>query len=463
MKGTLNILYDNLLSLLETYTDTYAGYQAFEDRFANQQKKDRLFELAEKIAVLRDDVSNFKAANLILNNVQPLGTALSDLSLEFPDHPAGRFNEILMIIKIFDVLEQGTASSGNSFDLTLELDETIFCLDQIIRPMKRSNFLFEDQAAIENSVVLFSLSDLNELQTFIDGASFSVNLLLHLLEKLGQPAQPLSSGQYVLIRTAQLGQTEAIFSCAALHLVKGGKLVHEPVDYLGLPTVNASRRILSNLKFQQFSDSLMILSEYNNQHDILDKYLRIYHLIEHFMFRKPIVQLERRRNNLPFSIRDFRTLYKSIEQSEADAIKALLKAIFILQIEPNVTFANKIFADWEALGGHIADINQLNRLSELMLINGKSPFAYAEINEAMLADIFPKLVYAFRNSIVHNKATEFHLNHETMTVHHETGNVAQIVIERFLLPCLEEISFYLIIEDNDLVWYKNPHLTLFTN
>jgi len=462
MKATLNILYDNLLSLLETYTDTYAGYQAYEDGFADQQKKDRLFELAEKVAVLRNEVSISMAANLMFNNVQPLSTALSDLSLEFPDHPAGRFNEILMIIKIFDVLEQGAASSGNPIDLALELDENIFCLEQISRPMQRSNFLFEDPAAIDNSVVLFSLFDLIELQNFIDGASFSVNLLLHLLEKIGQPAQPLSAEQYVLIRAVQLGQSEAIFSCAALHLVKAGKLVHQPVDYTGLPVVNASRRILSNLKFQQFSDSLMILSEYNSQHDILDKYLRIYHLIEHFMFRKPIVQLERRRNNLPFSIRDFRTLYKNIEQSEADAIKALLKAVFILEIEPNMLFSRKIFADWQALGGHIANIDQLNRLLELMMINGKSPFVYADVNEAMLADIFPKLVYAFRNSIVHNKATEFHLNHETMTVHHETGNVAQTVIERFLLPCLEEISFYLIIEDNDLVWYHNPHLTLFT-
>lgn len=463
MKATLNILYDNLLPLLETYTDTFPGYQAYEDGFADQHKKDRLFELAEKVAVLRTDVSTSIAAGLMFNKAQQLSTALSDLSQEFPDHPAGRFNEALMIIKIFDVLEQGAANSGIPLDLALELDENIFCLEQIIRPMQRSNFLFEDPAAIDNSVVLFTLSDLTELQNFIDGASFSVGLLLHLLEKLGQPAQPLSSGQYVLIRTLQLGQTEAVFSCAALHLVKAGKLVHEPVDYMGLPTVNASRRILSNLKFQQFSDSLMILSEYNSQHDILDKYLRIYHLIEHFMFRKPIVQLERRRNNLPFSIRDFRTLYKNIDQSEADAIRALLKAVFVLEIEPHLSFSNKIFADWQALGGHIADINQLNSLFELMLINGKSPFVYADVNEAMLADIFPKLVYAFRNSIVHNKATEFHLNHETMTVHHATGNVAQTVIERFLLPCLEEISFYLIIEDNDLVWYHNPHLVLFND
>ncbi|TCD03203.1 hypothetical protein [Pedobacter psychroterrae] len=462
MIAKLNILYDKFLPLLADYSDTYAGYQAYEDVQPDQARKDRLFELAEKIAGYQNAVVASMAANVIYNDFQPLTTAVSDLATEFSDHPVGRFSEVLMIIKIIDVIEKEVSGSGHPLDLTVELDDQIFCLEEIVRPMQRSNFLSEDPAAIENSIVLFNLSDLNELQNFIESALFGMDLLFHLLEKLGHATAPLIEGQFVLIRRAQQGQAEAVFSCAALHLVKAGKLVHEPVNYTGIPSVSASRKILSDQKFQQFSDSLMILSEYNSQQDILDKYLRIYHLIEHFMFRKPIVELERRRNNLPFSIRDFRSLYKSVEQSEPDAIKALLKEVMKREIEPNVTFTDKMFVDWQALSGHIIDINQLNRLFELMLINGKNPFSYAAITAMTLPDIFHKLVYAFRNSVVHNKATEFHLNHETMTIHHETGNVAQLVIENFLLPSLEQISFYLIIENNDLVWYHNPHLTLFT-
>lgn len=462
MKTKLSILYDNFLPLLEVYTDSYAGYQAYEDSFPDQIKKNQLFELAEKIAGFHTAVNSSMIGNTIPDNLQPLSTALSEMAAEFPNHPGGRFSEMLMMIKIIDVIEREVASSGNPLDLVLELDEQIFCIEEITRPMQRTNFLYEDLVAIENSIVLFSLSDLSKLQNFINNSLFGMDLLFHLLEKLGSAAFPLTDGQYILIRALQQGHPEAVFSCAALHLVKSGKIVHEPVNYSGLPSVNAARRILSDQKFQQFSDSLMILSEYNSQQDILDKYLRIYHLIEHFMFRKPIVELERRRNNLPFSIRDFRTLYKSVEQSEPDAIKALLKAVLILPIEPGITFSNKIFADWQDLAAHIPNIGHLNRLCELMLINGKSPFIYADVTEGGLVDIFPKLVYAFRNSVVHNKATEFHLNHETMTSHHETGNVAQLVLEKFLLPCLEQISFYLIIENNNLVWYHNPHLTLFT-
>lgn len=462
MKARLNIVYDNLLLLLQEYTINHVDYPIYEASLPNQMRKDKLFELSEKVANYLIDINSSMGAVSIHNNFQPLTTVLSEMKMEFNDYPANRFNEVLVIIKIINIIEQEITGSGSAFDLTIQIDETIFCLEQITRPIRRTNFLYEDPSEIENSIILLHLSDLTGLEDFIDQSVISLDLLFHLLIKLGQPGQGLSTEQYVLIRAIQQGRNEAVFSCAALHLVKAGKLVHQPVNYTDLPTVSPSRRILSNKQFQQFSDSLIILSEYNSQQDILDKYLRLYHLIEHFMFRKPIVELERRQNNLPFSIRDFRNLYKSVEQSEAEVLKGLLKTVMSYSIELGITFKDKIFTDWQTLNStHIPDVNNINRLFDLMLGNGKTPFSYITVNAANLPDVFYKLVYAFRNSIVHNKATEFHLNHETMTNHHETGNAAQIVIEKFLLPCLEQISFYLIIEDNDLVWYHNPHLTLF--
>ncbi|WP_187261742.1 hypothetical protein [Pontibacter beigongshangensis] len=461
MVSRLNIIYTNLLQRLADYTIAYAGFQSYYDSFSTQAKMNRLFELAEIVANNQAAVIQSRDDNVIHNDFQPLSIALTELATEFPDYPAGRITETLLMIKIINVIEQEVSGSGNPFNLSVQVDENLFCLEPITRMMKPSNFLFEDGTSTENSLVLINLSDLQELQDFLDNNPFSVELRLHLLIQLGRPAFPLIAGQYALIRFAQKGHSDAIYSCAALHLVKAGYLIHQPVSYSGVPTVSAARRILSDKEFQQFSDSLMILSEYNSQQDILDKYLRIYHLIEHFMFRKPIVELERRRNNRPFSIRDFRNLYRSVEQSEAEALKALLKTVMILEIEPGISFINKMFVEWQALHPVlIADVSHINRLFDLLQIN-KNAFSYTAVTADKLTEIFQKLVYAFRNSIVHNKATEFHLNHETMTSHHETGNAAQVVIEKFLLPWLEQISFYLIIEDNDLVWYHNPHLILF--
>lgn len=460
----LNAIYDNLLRMLYDYTDANPIFENYYNALQTQLQKDRLFDLAENVSNNISEIEASRAALTIHDNFQPLTTTLSDMATDFSDYPDSRFNELLLMIKIINVIESEVTGSGNPFDLNIEIDPAIFCLEHLVRPIKTSNFLFDDSAGLENSVILFDLSNLPALQEFADQSTISTDLLFHFLIKLGNVGAPVPVGQNVLIRTAQHGNTDAIYSCVALHLVKSGQLIHNPFSYTIVPNVSTSRRILSNKRYQQFTDSLIILSEYNAQEDILDKYLRIYHLIEHFMFRMPIVNLERKRNNLPFSIRHFRTMYRHVEKNEQDALKDLIKAVMTLDIEPGITFTAKMLPDWLAIHpGTIVDINHINRLFELLQISGQSnPVLYQNVNADRLPDIFAKLVYAFRNSIVHNKATEFHLNHETLTNEPEVGSAPRVLIENLLLPWLEQISFYLIIEDNDLVWYHNPHLTLFT-
>jgi len=63
---------------------------------------------------------------------------------------------------------------------------------------------------------------------------------------------------------------------------------------------------------------------------------------------------------------------------------------------------------------------------------------------------------------VHNRETEFHLTHGTLQTHSLIGSAAKDVLEKFVIPTLEEISFYLVIEKNPLVWYKASKLTLWT-
>ncbi|WP_461074984.1 hypothetical protein [Spirosoma flavus] len=451
--------------MLADCTDANPDFQNYYDNLPNQLRKDRLFELIENVSNNISNINVSRTAVTIHNNFQPLTTTISDLADEFPHYPGSRLNELLLMIKIIDAIESEVTGSGNPFDLTVAVDPAIFCIEHITRTMKPSNFLFDDSAEIENSIILFNLSDLPALQNFIDQSSVSLDLMFHFLSKLGNAGASVAVGQNVLIRAAQHGHSDAIFSCITLHLVKSGQLVHNPSLYSNIPNVSSFRRIKSEKSYQQFTDSLIILSEYNAQEDILDKYLRIYHLVEHFMFRMPIVSLERNRNNLPFSIRHFRTLYRHVEKNELDAIKDLIKTVMALELEPGVTFTARMFTDWQNIHpGQIADVNHINRLFELLQISGQNnPVLYQNVvNADRMPDIFAKLVYAFRNSIVHNKATEFHLNHETLTNEPEIGNSPQKIIEYFLLPWLEQISYYLIIEDNDLVWYHNPHLTLFT-
>ncbi len=71
-----------------------------------------------------------------------------------------------------------------------------------------------------------------------------------------------------------------------------------------------------------------------------------------------------------------------------------------------------------------------------------------------------KIIYAFRNSIVHNRETEFHLTHLALNNHPGIGDTAQLILEKFILPVIEEIVFKLIISENEIVWYESSKLQL---
>jgi hypothetical protein len=90
-----------------------------------------------------------------------------------------------------------------------------------------------------------------------------------------------------------------------------------------LPT----RKINIGSNYQQFNETLTILSEYNHQKDILDKYIRLYHVMENFMFKYPLVIMERANAGMPFSIRDFQRMYNKVNVSEISALKEMIRAI----------------------------------------------------------------------------------------------------------------------------------------
>ena len=85
---------------------------------------------------------------------------------------------------------------------------------------------------------------------------------------------------------------------------------------------------------------------------------------------------------------------------------------------------------------------------------------HAYVTTDSLPKFMGKVIYAFRNSMVHNRETEFHLTHFTLTNHPLIGDTARTILENFLLPTIEELVFNLIIAENTLVWYDKSKLYL---
>lgn len=194
--------------------------------------------------------------------------------------------------------------------------------------------------------------------------------------------------------------------------------------------------------YDQYNESIYILSEYNNSNDLLQKYLLLYTVIENFMYRKPIADLLRRHTG--FTLRNFKELYKKVEKSEEDVLKKLF-----LEVKGNLVFPGQTieqYVEQTYITFTTANPQYQSNLFDDM------PFITTNIKSD-----FPSLIYRFRNSIVHNKETEFHLTHLKL----DNIQEAQNCLQDFLLPVLENIIYSLLLDTSSPLDYVDPHIQLY--
>lgn len=229
-------------------------------------------------------------------------------------------------------------------------------------------------------------------------------------------------------------------------LLTNGYTFHQPIETSENQFIDPDIKSILNCgkNFDQYQESAYILSEYNYTKDILLKYLLLYHIIENFMYRRPIAKMAATR----FTIRDFKSLYKKIDETEEQTLKALLKKIKTENITNADTleqyFNNKLISYESSLTSQNT-INQIFAKMTLQNINGLN---YSNAS---------KLIYYFRNSIIHNKETEFHITHMSL------NSSADLVkfFESFLLPVLENTIYFLIFKEGSIIDYPKNHLLLY--
>jgi len=201
--------------------------------------------------------------------------------------------------------------------------------------------------------------------------------------------------------------------------------------------------------FNQYQESAYILSEYNHTKDILLRYLLLYHIIENFMYRRPIAQMA----NTKFTIRDFKRLYKHVDFNEIDTLSSFFKEISDDTLPSHIT-----------IECHINNLIEDLRNQELLYINNFidilgfdfSNLKYIAGQKKPEQD-FRRFIYQIRNSIVHNKETEFHITHNTFQ---EFPQLIQLFTD-CLFPILENIIYFLIFKEDSIIDYPKNHLLLY--
>ena len=230
-------------------------------------------------------------------------------------------------------------------------------------------------------------------------------------------------------------------------LLINGETFHNPIEVTNNQFLeNDVKNILkySSKSFNQYQEIAYILSEYNHTKDILLKYLLLYNIIENFMYRKPIAEMTKNK----FTIRDFKNLYKKVSLTEEKTLKELLKKIKNQNITTTLKLETYFDNNLNKYRELVDDKNEINKILKKMTLK--------ELNELSF-DNASKLIYYFRNSIIHNKETEFHITHTTLN---SSSDFIKF-FKDFLLPVLENIIYFLIFKENSIIDYSQNHLLLY--
>lgn len=445
------ILYDWLHSYITTLADS-----AIAERFSESLAKERQNNFAQLTEELRQhsvELIKAKASRLHIGNWKALWDSFSKFADDFNDFPDLVAKKVQLTIIIANKL----AGDQASLDLK-NIDESLFEIRDLEISPPLNWFVWQNSRSLVDSVVVVSCADIPALAVDIPATNISPELGFQFLAALIRLPNITSKHAALIKKTNPSISDKAVDAFARLALVSDGKAVHRPRQYTIVPQIFDRDAVKAGIAYHQFNDIFDVLSEYNSRSEILTKYLTLYHVIENFMFKLPIVRLERRKNGDMFSIRDFRNMYSKVSDTEADAINKAILKLLDYEISPGHTFKARVVTTWNKLlpanapTGRDAEIQGV--LGALGLTEKDIALTHAQF-KANLGSNLARVVYGIRNAVVHNKATEFHLTYATLT------GAFCLIIEEFLIPVLEEICFALISNKNDYVWYSNEHLVLY--
>lgn len=243
-----------------------------------------------------------------------------------------------------------------------------------------------------------------------------------------------------------------------------GKAFHEQVKYTGTSLIRDHSSPSLEQPLEQFIDVQQVLSECFMEDDLLNRFLRLYQVLENFMVRKQIINVQRTTVSRTFSIRDFRRLYGETQTGEQNTLVNLLQSTLEISHLTNGQQLSGIIKDrWD--NKIVASPTKHNLETELLMIYGPTTKKATDFNAQKFSEqlgnpgdrhnSLGQLVYRFRNMIVHNKETEFHLTHSSMS------KDIKLVMNDFLLPSIDDIIFSLLNVDKTIVWYPHPTISLY--
>lgn len=299
----------------------------------------------------------------------------------------------------------------------------------------------------KNNTEELYMFDFSYIQNFIE---FCENLdsftLLHILYHIEINSGDASPKNYFCI-SKNLMDEGALLRLKNIDTIINGDLIHNQNDcrrnYINKTDI--IDKIDSTKDLKQFEDIFSILSEYNSTLNLCDKFIKLYHILENFMVKKQICGLVNSTQTATlFSVRHFSRLASAVDKKEEESLKNLFASL--LNHGGNSDTKVKTFA---------SNYNICQLAVEVRTYLNNIGYASSFNSNIIQSSDFSKLVYRIRNSIVHNKETEFHLSQDKIT------SSLKKFFEEFIFPSLETIIYNNILEENQSITYTIKTISLY--
>ena len=450
-------LYDWLAASIEALADSeyMEEYAATIDGDARVESFARI---TEEIRGIGADLRAAKASRSLAEGWETLEQLLRDLIDEFDDYSLDLVVHLQFHVMVAKKLTFAIDPEKSEDILNEQFEETELFLQELESAPPLAWFVHENADALSESLVIVApLELLRSRSQEFERAVVSPDLLFHLLsaicllDAVPERHLALTKLQEPIVESA------AVDAFARLMILTSGSPINKPNRYLADVSILDVNSIKVGPSYQQWNELLQVISDYNSASDLLVKYLMLYHVVENFMFKLPIVELERQYDGRMFSIRNFRQLYKRVEVDEKQALKRLFKKTLEIEAHPGTSFQQHIVGRWQTLSANVPEAEIEAALGELGIIKGQQPLPFGDFDDNPNApSYFSQMIYALRCAIVHNKETELHLTHNSLNRAYLT------ILSDFLIPSLEELCFALIGSPNDQVWYQHKEMTLYT-
>ena len=462
-------IYSNVVTTLDSLQNKIESQlgeieQLESGRALSPEEKTRQTKLTDFFACIDECKETVEDAKEHLKGIPCLPSVKEKLK-EVVVTPDDVFEKLLTIIDLSSEVEKDQDCLEEQFDI-ITSDFTISAYEGYGVPFFGFAYFNENDNKESLGYLDFDKFDSSDLHSY----GFTRDLIALLQIKYVEKIDTIPSRKVILHRSDVTEITHIVSALKALAIFKG-LVIHTPkLSNISTNSEKYCVDVSCKKPYSQFLETLVILSEANDRADVLGKYLHIYHVIESFMHKVPLVHLSDTSNGNIFKIRGFKNLYKEIERSERDSLDRLFNrpkfgSIKYWDLQLGSEFNNDTFE--KIIQDNLNNLQTLSTYDESkyndffyslgFTKNDREPDtdAFTKFKNNPTAKRYVDILYLIRCSIVHNKETEFHISHFTLT-----EDIVNF-IDHILVQPLIMLICKLICDDQTNVWYKDKNLKLY--